>query len=77
MQRGGYGDQPGLIYVLNNRGDRWDGAWVNTQWRRTELSCIAWWSRVDMAQPVSQQTDFDGRAQFFAAPRGYAVYVVK
>ena len=77
MQRGGYGDQPGLIYVLNNRGDRWDGAMVNTQWYRKELSCVAWWSGLDMAQPISQQTDLDGRAQFFAAPRGYAVYVVR
>jgi alpha-amylase len=77
MQRGGYGDQPGLIYVLNNRGDKWNGAWVNTQWRNAELPCIAWWSKVDMARPVFQQTSIDGRAQFFAAPRGYAVYVVK
>ena len=77
MQRSGYGDQPGLIYVLNNRGDRWNGAWVNTQWRNAELSCIAWWSKVDMARPVFQQTNIDGRAQFFAAPRGYAVYAVK
>jgi len=77
MQRGGYDNQPGLIYVLNNRGDCWDGAWVNTQWHDAELTCVAWWSKMDMAQPVCQHTDLDGRAQFFAAPRGYAVYIVK
>jgi alpha-amylase len=77
MQRSGYGNQPGLIYVLNNRGDKWDGAWVYTQWRKADLHCIAWWSKVDMAQPAPQSTDMNGGAQFFAAPRGYAVYVVK
>jgi alpha-amylase len=77
MQRGGYGDQPGLIYVLNNRGDRWDGQWVNTQWRNAELFPVAWWSRSDMAQPLIKRTDMEGRAQFFAAPRGYAVYAPK
>jgi alpha-amylase len=77
MQRGGHEGQPGLIYVLNNRGDRWNGAWANTQWRNHELAPVAWWSRNDMAPPISQHTDVDGRAQFFAAPRGFAVYAIK
>lgn len=77
MQRGGYGDQPGLIYVLNNHGDRWEGQWANTQWRNTELVPLAWWSKSDMAKPVTQRTDADGRTQLFAGPRGYAVYVPK
>lgn len=77
MQRGGYGDQPGLVYVLNNRGDSWNGQWANTQWRNAELIPVAWWSKVDMAQPIAQRTDVDGRTQLFAAPRGYAVYTVK
>lgn len=77
MQRNGYGNQPGLIYVLNNRGDQWNGAWVNTQWQHAELSPVAWWSKKDMAPPIAQRTDASGRAQFFAAPRGFAVYVVK
>jgi alpha-amylase len=77
MQRGGYGSQPGLIYVLNNRGDRWNGQWANTQWRNMELVPVAWWSKADMAQPLAQRTDADGRAQLFAAPRGYAVYAPK
>jgi len=77
MQRSGYGNQPGLIYVLNNRGDRWNGQWVNIQWCNSELVPVAWWSKTDMAQPVAQRTDIDGRVQFFAAPRGYAVYAVR
>ena len=77
MQRGGYREQPGLIYVLNNRGDNWNGTWVKTQWRDTELVPAAWWSKTDMAAPAAQHTDADGRAQFFAGPRGYAVYVQK
>ena len=77
MQRGGFGNQPGLIYVLNNRGDNWNGALVSTQWRSKEFVPIAWWSKADMAAPVAQRTDLDGRAQFFAAPRGYAVYIAK
>jgi alpha-amylase len=77
MQRSGYGDQPGLVYVLNNRGDRWQGQWANTQWRSAELVPVAWWGKSDMSQPISQHTDSEGRAQFFAAPRGFAVYAPK
>jgi alpha-amylase len=77
MQRGGYGDKPGLIYVLNNHGDHWQGQWVNTQWHNTELVPVAWWSKTDMARPIAQRTDMDGRAQFFAGPRGFAVYAPK
>ena len=38
MQRPGYDDQPGLIYVLNNRGDRWNGAWVSTRWQNASFA---------------------------------------
>ena len=77
MQRRGYRDQPGLIYVLNNRGDHWNGQWADTQWSNAEFVPVAWWSKFDMAKPYTQRTDAEGRAQFFAAPRGFAVYVVK
>lgn len=77
MQRSGYGDQPGLIYVLNNRGDNWNGAWAATQWSNTELTPVAWWSKTDIAAPIVQRTDVGGRTQLFAAPRGYAVYAPK
>ncbi len=74
MQRTGYGNNPGLIYVLNNLGDRWNGAWVNTRWQNTSFIPVAWWSRSDLAQPDNQSTGPDSRGQFFAAPRGFTVY---
>jgi alpha-amylase len=77
MQRRGFDGQPGLVYVLNNRGDHWNGQWVETQWSSTEFAPVAWWSKSDMARPYTQYTSSEGRAQFFAAPRGFAVYAPK
>ncbi len=77
MQRGGYGNQPGLVYVLNNRGDDWRGAWVNTKWKNASFQPVAWWGKNDMSRPVDQSTNTDGRGQFFAAARGFAVYAMK
>ncbi len=74
MQRTGYGDKPGLIYVLNNRGDSWRGAWVTTRWQNTSFAPVAWWGRDDRSRPNGQSTGPDGRGQFFAPPRGFAVY---
>lgn len=73
MQRTGHGDAPGLVYVLNNRGE-WHGNWVTTQWPNVEMVPVAWWSGRDLNQPSSQRTSPDGRAQFWAPPRGYVVY---
>ena len=77
MQRTGYDGKPGLIYVLNNRGDAWQGQWVSTEWTSATFRAVAWWSKNDMARPIDQSTNRDGRGQFFAAPRGYAVYALK
>ena len=77
MERTGFGDSPGLIYVLNNRGDNWNGSLVTTQWQNTTFGSVAWWSKSDTARPANQSTDRDGRAQFYAPPRGYAVYAIK
>jgi alpha-amylase len=74
MQRLGHGNAPGLVFVLNNRGDRWNGAWVSTRWRDTLFSPVAWWSGADLARPADQGTHSDGRGQFWAPPRGYVVY---
>jgi alpha-amylase len=74
MQRSGYDSAPGLIYILNNRGDHWNGTWVSTQWRNMNFEPVAWWSKTDLNRPVNQSTGADGRGQFFAPPRGYAVY---
>jgi alpha-amylase len=74
MQRTGVDDKPGLIYVLNNRGDSWNGEWVQTRWQNINFHPIAWWSASDLSSPSSQHASEDGRAQFWAAPRGYAIY---
>jgi alpha-amylase len=74
MQRRGNETRPGLVFVLNNRGDRWSGATVATQWRDSTLTPVAWWSRSDLAMPNEQVTDSVGRGQFWAPPRGYAIY---
>ena len=75
MQRNGFATQPGLILVLNNRGDGWNGSSVTTEWRTKRLKPIAWWGRDDRSQPADQWTDLNGVADLWAAGRGYAVYV--
>jgi alpha-amylase len=74
MQRPGDDRNPGLLFVLNNRGDQWNGTWVTTQWRNLRFAPVAWWSGSDLSRPADQWTQADGGGQFWAPPRGYAVY---
>jgi alpha-amylase len=78
MQRVGWKDdsvdQPGLVYVLNNLGDKWSGTSVKTKWPNQKFKPIAWDGH-DEAWPDERTTDADGNAEFPAPPRGYAVYV--
>ena len=74
MQRSGAGDQPGLVFVLNNRGS-WNGARVKTQWNNTRLVPVAWYGRDDSCMPQEKWTDASGGTDLWAAPRGYAVYI--
>jgi alpha-amylase len=74
MERGGHGDQPGLVYALNNRGDAWQGAQVACRWRDQELVPVAWWSGADLSPPLPIGVDANGEGRFFAPPRGYALY---
>ena len=74
MQRGGYSGQAGLVLVLNNLGDAWHGANVQTQWPNRRLTPIAWDGR-DQTQPRDKWTDDVGRVDMYAGPRGFAVYV--
>jgi alpha-amylase len=73
MRRRGHGEQPGLVLVLNNRGDGWHGAEVTTGRPDTRFAPVAWGGR-DEGEPQPEWADSHGRAQFWAAPRGYAVY---
>jgi alpha-amylase len=71
-------DQPGLIYVLNNLGDKWSGTSVKTQWPNQKFRPMAWDGHGlygAVAHPDERTTDADGNAEFPAPPRGYAVYV--
>jgi len=77
MQRSGYEGASGLIYVLNNRGNAWHSAWVGTQWLNAAFQPVAWWGHSDRSHPADQFTGADGRGQFFAPARGYAVYALK
>ena len=77
MQRSGFDGKPGLIYVLNNQGDNWHGEWVNTKWTNASFRPVAWWGKNDLSRPIDQSTGTDGRGQFFAPARGYAVYALK
>jgi len=73
MQRLGWQNQRGLVFVLNNRGT-WNGAAVRTRWQNTAFSPVAWRGH-DLGQPQSKRTGSDGSADFWAPPRGYAVYL--
>ena len=73
MQRSGVGDQSGLLFVLNNRGS-WNGSRVKTRWSNKRFIPVAWYGR-DLGKPQEKWTDGSGCADFWAAPRGYAVYV--
>ncbi len=74
IQRNGWGNQPGLIYVLNNSG-QWKGTWVQTQWANTNFAPAAWWSNGSNAAPQQKQTNQYSWSDFWAPPRGYVVYI--
>jgi alpha-amylase len=73
MQRGGTESQSGLIYVLNNLGDKWSGTSVKTRWPNQKFRPVAWDGH-DTAHPDERTTDADGNSEFPAPPRGYCVY---
>lgn len=74
-QRNGHDKQKGLIFVMNNRGDRWNGASVTTKWRGMRFIPGAWRGCNDIGIPQEEWTQGDGRGDFWAPPRGYAVYL--
>ena len=73
MQRTGWENQSGLVFVLNNRGT-WHGATVRTNRPNTSFSPVAWRGQ-DLGTPSPKHTAPNGAADFWAPPRGYAVYV--
>lgn len=75
MQRNGSEGHKGLVLVLNNSGEGWNGARVGTKWRNTRFVPAAWRGRDDAGVPQEKWTGEDGWADFWAPPRGYAVYL--
>ncbi len=75
MQRLGAEDKPGLVFVLNNKGNVWNGTAVQTKWINATFNATAYYSAIDTSVPESKQTDENGIADFWAPPRGYAIYV--
>jgi alpha-amylase len=77
MQRSGLRNdnvqRSGLIYVLNNLGDKWSGAPVKTKWKNQRFVAVAW-DGYDTATPNERTTDAEGSSEFPAPPRGYVVY---
>jgi alpha-amylase len=74
MQRGGAEGQSGLVYVLNNLGDKWSGTSVKTKWQNQKFKPVAWDGH-DTAHPDERTTDAEGNSEFPAPPRGYCIYV--
>jgi alpha-amylase len=74
MQREGYSNQMGLVFVLNNTGE-WNGTSVQTQWRNHKFTPAAWRGKDNTDVPEDKFTDSNGRIDFWAPPRGYVVYV--
>jgi alpha-amylase len=62
------------VYVLNNLGS-WNGASVQTQWMNTTFTPLAWRGHNNADVPEPKLTDGQGNGDFWAPPRGYAVYV--
>ena len=75
MQREGNASIPGLVFVLNNNGDEWSGRGVTTKWINTTFTAMAWNGKNNPSSPEDKKTDENGYAEFWAPPRGYAVYI--
>jgi len=77
MQRSGVREakvqQSGVIWVLNNLGDKWSGATVKTQWKNQKFVSVAWDGH-DAAAPNERTTNAEGGSEFPAPPRGYVVH---
>ena len=74
MQRTGNSTHRGLVFVLNNTGG-WNGREVTTQWPNKQFISLAWNGKNTNTPPVHKWTDNNGMSDFWAPPRGYAVYV--
>lgn len=75
LQRRGHSSQKGLIYVLNKIDGSWNGKRIQTQWKNTKFTPLAWRGTNDLTVPQTIFTDDDSYGDFWAPPRGYTIYV--
>jgi len=73
MERTGTGDQPGLVFALNNSGGALSRK-VKTDFAGTMLKPLAWRGRDVAMIPQAVITDGDGWCEIVAPQRGYVVY---
>lgn len=73
MERTGFGDQPGLVFTLNNMGETVSQR-VRTVFPNKMLKPLAWRGRYSSTSPATVATDGNGWCQVEAPPRGYVVY---
>jgi len=75
MERTGTGQQPGLVFALNNSGGTIRHS-VQTGFKGTQLKPLAWRAKDMIYNPSSVTTDADGWCDIEAPQRGYVVYGV-
>jgi len=75
LQRRGLDNQKGLVYVLNKTEGGWNGRRIQTQWKNMKFTPLAWRGTDDIDIPQTIFTDDNCYGDFWAPPRGYAVYV--
>jgi alpha-amylase len=74
LQRRGFENLKGLIYVLNKATGYWYGKKLITQWKNTKFLPVAWRGTNDLNIPDTITTDENCSGDFWAPPRGYVVY---
>jgi len=74
MERTGSPTQRGLLFILNN-SEEWSGKNVRTQWPLKQFIPLAWNGHNTNTAPVNKWSDENGTSDFWAPPRGYAVYI--
>ncbi len=73
MERTGAGDQPGLVFALNNAGDAIRQR-LRTGFPVRQLRPLAWRAKDAIWNPPPVVTDNDGWCEIEAPRRGYVVY---
>jgi len=73
MERSGAGDQPSLVFALNNSAEQLK-KWVKCGFNGKNLNPLAWRGRYSMASPQPVQVNGDGWVEIEVPSRGYVVY---